>query len=209
MANRKTNPSPVTPSEITPPEITPPEVNDAGSENPSENVKTPVVSIEELSKQLAAMQEAEKKREEREAAREEEHKAKMAELDAKVAAVDKTNFDPAMAKIMNDKGTRQSYADKADRMKQKLAKEPMKTIYIPKNASEPDGIKFHVQLNGFIVEIPKDTYVDVPMSIWQVVVDSQRQIAKAGEKYRLDLNGKQARLERNIDPVAPSIPTEQ
>lgn len=221
MVKKKSNPSPVTGQNV-PPEITPPEIKDPsemgsspepeGNSNPGAKpsniipTPAPVLSLEELNNQMAELRKAEAEREEREKAREEEHQKKMSELNAAIDNVSKENFVPAMNKIVNDVPTRLAYTAKAERMKQKLSKEAVKTIFIPKAPTEPEGIKFHVQLNGFVVEIPKDTYVDVPITIWQTIVDSQQQIAKAGEKYRLDLNGKSPRLEKNIDPTIPATP---
>lgn len=196
--------------------IIPPEIKEPGTEGNSTPVVAkkssiidtpdPVLSLEELTKQMAEIKANALKAEENEKVRQAEHEAKMKELDEKLAASDKVNFAPLMNKIVNDVPTRAAYEAKARTMKEKLAKEETKTIFIPKPATEPEGIMFHVQLNGFIVEIPKDTYVDVPITVWQTIVDSQKQIAKAGEKYRLDLNGKSPRLEKSIDPVAPSTP---
>lgn len=204
----KKNSSPTVTAPITPPEITPPEITQPGNESgpvtPPTQPENPVLSLEELNKQMAEMRKAEAEREKREKEREEEHKKKMEEMDQAIDNASKENFNPSMNKILNDRPTRMAYAAKAEKMKNKLAKEPVKTIFIPKNPTEPDGIKFHVQLNGFTIEIPKDQYVDVPVTIWQTIVDSQKQIARAGEKYRLDLNGKLPRLEKSIDPVAPS-----
>ncbi|MCK5211701.1 hypothetical protein KAJ89_03295 [Candidatus Parcubacteria bacterium] len=77
---------------------------------------------------------------------------------------------------------------KADRMKKGLLKQPQVNVMIPLADGENPDIRLSVNLNGYRLDLPKNTYCPVPKQIAEVVMDSQKQQAKALKPFLIDRN---------------------
>jgi len=83
---------------------------------------------------------------------------------------------------------------KAERMREKLAKQPKVRVLIPISSNEKQGSTMSVILNGYRLNIAKGVYVDVPEQVADVIMESQKQTVKAldhplkikGDKPELD-----------------------
>jgi hypothetical protein len=135
--------------------------------------------------------------------REAEHKLAMEKMEKAEADRVKNSqpYNASLNQVINDRPTQLQYETKRDTMKAKWAKEidegKVGTIYIPKPAGEPDGIRFHVQFNGAILELEKDTYIEnVPLSVVNEVRECLKQQKDAGKAARLDLNSD---LQKHLD----------
>ena len=74
---------------------------------------------------------------------------------------------------------------KADFMKKGLLKQPRVRIMIPK-ANKSDSFPLSVTLNGYRLDLPKQTYVEVPQQVAEVVMDNQTQTQEALKPFRID-----------------------
>lgn len=89
-----------------------------------------------------------------------------------------------------------SYKTKLQRTKEALAKQPKVRIIIPREKGETEGAYETVQINGYLFQIKKGVYVEVPEQVAQIIMESQQQteeaIAKAlrgapdGERMEFD-----------------------
>lgn len=68
---------------------------------------------------------------------------------------------------------------KLERTKAALAKQPRVRIIIPKEASETDGAFETVQINGYLIQIKKGVYVDVPEQVAKIITDSRNETEEA------------------------------
>lgn len=74
------------------------------------------------------------------------------------------------------------YHSKAGVMREKLKREPTVRMLIPRVDGESKSIQQSIGLNGYKLELPKNTYVDLPMSIANVIRNSQKQVEDAYEE---------------------------
>jgi hypothetical protein len=85
-----------------------------------------------------------------------------------------------------DKALKQSAAE----MKAALDKQPKVSIMIPfevgENAENAKKIPFHVNLNGYAMDIPRGTYVDVPMQVADLIKERLESEGKIGRQWRID-----------------------
>lgn len=68
---------------------------------------------------------------------------------------------------------------KAAKMKAFLLKQPIRTMLIPRPMGEDVSIKQSVCLNGYRLDFPKDTYVEVPLQVADVLRESLKQTVAA------------------------------
>lgn len=84
---------------------------------------------------------------------------------------------------------------KAEKMKVFLLKQPKVRMIFPHPVGEAPSIKQTVCLNGYRLELPKDTYVDVPEAIANVLAESLKQTNVAIQKGQISGDkGKEAAL---------------
>ncbi len=94
-----------------------------------------------------------------------------------------------------------AHGSKAAIMKKQLDAQPKITIMIPLGLGEPRGATHPVQLNGYRLNIRKGVYVDVPLQIAKVVMESQQLTEEALNNYYL-MNAEgvsQAMRDKNIN----------
>ena len=214
MTNGKTNSNNPIDSNI-PPRITEPGIETPPIETPKSSIlpdppqtenTTPVATPPEQPKAVLTQKDIQdfmavmKANEER---REIEHKEAMEKMEKAEADRVKNSqpYNTSLNQVINDRPTQLQYETKRDSMKAKWAKEieegKVGTIYIPKPAGEPDGIRFHIQFNGAILELDKDTYIEnVPLSVVTEVRECLKQQKDAGKAARLDLNSD---LQKHLD----------
>ena len=77
---------------------------------------------------------------------------------------------------------------KADKMKKQLLKQDRVRIIIPKADGEDPKIRLSVNLNGYRLDLPKNTYLDLPDQIADVIIDSQKQQTEALIPFRVPAN---------------------
>lgn len=68
---------------------------------------------------------------------------------------------------------------KAALMKEKLLKQPRVRIFIPRSSGESRTIPLSVTLNGYRLDLPKQTYLELPLQVAEIVMDSQKQTEEA------------------------------
>jgi hypothetical protein len=66
-----------------------------------------------------------------------------------------------------------------EKWKLHFAKQPKKSIMIPREKSDPVGAYETVQINGYTFQITKGVYVEVPEQIAQIIMESQQQTEQA------------------------------
>lgn len=65
-----------------------------------------------------------------------------------------------------------------------LKKQPKRTINIPKEPGESEDAFETVMINGYIMQIKKGVYVEVPEQVAKIIMDSQKQTTEALEKAK-------------------------
>jgi hypothetical protein len=134
---------------------------------PNEQIEKALLEIEELKKQLDARNEALDKREK--------------ELDARSDELKKTPIHNTTPQ------EEEAYKTKAQKMKEFLWKQPKITIMIPLELGEKDGAYLPVTLNGYRLNIRKNTYVEVPKPIADLLREILKQNEAAGYDFRTDV----------------------
>ena len=77
---------------------------------------------------------------------------------------------------------------KASRMKTFLLSQPRLRMLIPRPMGEDQSVMQSVNLNGYRLDFPKDTYIDVPQQIADVLMESLKQTNAAIQINRIDGN---------------------
>ena len=84
---------------------------------------------------------------------------------------------------------------KAEKMKKFLLSQPKVRMLIPRNQGEDRTVAQSVCLNGYRLDFPKDTYVEVPLQVADVLGESLNQTNAALMRDRIDGNkGREAAL---------------
>ena len=79
---------------------------------------------------------------------------------------------------------------KAEKMKKFLLKQPKVRMLIPRPQGEAGTVDQTVCLNGYRLDFPKDTYVEVPLQVAEVLGESLKQTNAAVQRNRIDGNEK-------------------
>lgn len=130
-----------------------------------EKIAKALHDIEVLNEQIKARQEAQDKRE--------------AELNKREAELKNT---PAITKEEVE-----AYKTKAQKMKEFLWSQPLVTIMIPLEQGEKEGTTLPITLNGYRLNLRKNTYVEVPKPIADLLKDILKQNEAAGRDFRIDV----------------------
>jgi len=77
------------------------------------------------------------------------------------------------------KQTNPALGSKSADMKANLLKQDKVRIFIPRQNQEDPGIKLPVTLNGYRLDLPKQVYIEVPMQVAEVIMDSLQQTEQA------------------------------
>lgn len=75
--------------------------------------------------------------------------------------------------------TNPSPGSKAERMKAYLLAQPKVRMFIPRPQGEDQTILQSVNLNGYRLDLPKQTYLEVPQQVAEVLMESLQQTEKA------------------------------
>ena len=81
-----------------------------------------------------------------------------------------------------------SLSDRAEMTKQRLAKEPKVGIIIPLEQGEKQGAVKTVNINGYRFEIMKNTFVQLPKSVFEVLAHSMKASVTAKTAHPLNLS---------------------
>lgn len=88
----------------------------------------------------------------------------------------------------------QLHRTRALRMKEHLDKQPKVRVLIPFNSGEtPEQAKkipFHVNINGWTMDVPRGVMVDVPEQVAQMVYERLESEGRIGSQYRIDSDEK-------------------
>lgn len=78
----------------------------------------------------------------------------------------------------------------AQKMKAHLDAQPKVSIMIPfdagVNPEQAKKIPFHVNLNGYAIDIPKGVYVEVPKQVAEIIKERLESEGKIGSEWRID-----------------------
>ena len=78
----------------------------------------------------------------------------------------------------------------AQKMKAHLDAQPKVSIMIPfevgENRENEKKVKFHVNLNGYALDIPRGVYVDVPRQVAEIIKERLESEGKIGADWRID-----------------------
>ncbi len=146
----------------------------AAGKSPAQTPK-PVTADERIEKALKDIEEMNKALEARQKALDEKEK----ELNEKADKINKDRV-PTAAET-------KSYQTKAQKMKEYLWSQPKVTIMIPLEQGEKEGTTLPVTLNGYRLNIRKNTYVEVPKPVADLLMDILKQNEAAGRDFRMDL----------------------
>lgn len=83
---------------------------------------------------------------------------------------------------------------KAEIMKNVLLSQKRVTVFIPRKEAESDQILQTVNLNGYHLELPKQTYLELPEQIVDLLKDSLKQDEEALRSFRIDTRDKENAL---------------
>lgn len=68
---------------------------------------------------------------------------------------------------------------KAEIMKRTLLKQERYRVFVPRRENEDPKLKLSVTLNGYRLDLPKQTYLELPKQIVEVIMDSLQQTESA------------------------------
>lgn len=83
---------------------------------------------------------------------------------------------------------------KAEIMKKKLLSQEIVTVFIPRKEGESDKVLQTVNLNGYHLELPKQTYLELPKQIVDILKESLKQDEEALRAFRIDTPQKEQAL---------------
>ena len=89
-----------------------------------------------------------------------------------------------------DPKTNPAKESKAEIMKETLLNQLKVKIIVPKAEGEDPTARLSVNLNGYRLDLPKNTYLDVPEQIADIIIDSQKQQTQALMPFRIDRDQK-------------------
>ena len=100
-----------------------------------------------------------------------------------------TGITPQQERVEQTKADQALRSD-VQKMKDHLAKQRKVSIMIPFEAGEkPDqarNITFHVNLNGYAMDLPRGKYIDVPEQVADVIKERLESEGKIGAEWRID-----------------------
>lgn len=91
-------------------------------------------------------------------------------------------------RVLGSPSTDPDNGSKAERMKKNLLSQPKIRMIIPVEPKESPNIRKSVTLNGYRLDFPKNTYIDVPEQIAEVLRVSLQQTEQALAMNRIDGN---------------------
>lgn len=107
-----------------------------------------------------------------------------------------SNVEAKAAKIepqMQRKADQELKSD-AQKMKEHLAKQRKVMIMIPfdpgVNPEQAKKIPFHLNLNGYAIDLQKGVYVEVPEQVAEIVKERLESEGKIGQQWRADLDAR-------------------
>lgn len=109
-----------------------------------------------------------------------EDKRKLRDFTSKVEPEDRKNHPWTGFEAPDKNGHKISlYRGKAAYMREKLKRQPMIRTYIPRPEGEDSSIPETINLNGYKLNIQKNTYCDLPLQIADIIRESHQQIENA------------------------------
>ena len=107
--------------------------------------------------------------------------------------------EPKVDETVEDRKAAKALRTDAAKMKAHLDKQKKVSMMIPfeagENPEQAKNIPFHVNLNGYVLNIPRGVYTDVPEQVADVIRERLESEGKIGQEWRIDKNpNKQAAL---------------
>lgn len=104
----------------------------------------------------------------------------------------KVNDVPSIGAELGDRAylTDPDKGSRAEKMKRHLLVQPRVRILVPRSAGEHASVLMTVNLNGYRLDFPKNTYIEMPEQIAEVIMQSQAQTDVALQAFRIDGNSK-------------------
>lgn len=82
----------------------------------------------------------------------------------------------------------------AKRMKEHLEAQPKVMIMIPfdagVNPEQAKKIPFHLNLNGYAINLPRGQYIEVPQQVAEIIKERLESEGKIGQQWRVDMDAK-------------------
>ena len=101
----------------------------------------------------------------------------------------------AQERAEDAKATR-ALRESAREMKAALDKQPKVSLMIPFDAGEnPEAAKnvpFHINLNGYVMDLPRGQYIEVPQQVADVIKERLESEGKIGREWRVDASSRRA-----------------
>lgn len=88
--------------------------------------------------------------------------------------------------VVGGQATDPDSGSKAAIMKVNLLSQPRVSIFIPRREGESPKVTLSVNLNGYRLDLPKQTYLELPKQVAEVIIESQRQQVQALQPFRID-----------------------
>ena len=82
-----------------------------------------------------------------------------------------------------------SVGSKAEKMKKFLLEQPRVRVFVPRTVNESPKVLQTVNLNGYRLDFPKNTYIEMPEQIAEVLRRSLAQTEDALNQFRIDREG--------------------
>jgi len=83
---------------------------------------------------------------------------------------------------------------KTEKMKKVLLSQKRVRIFVPRKEGESDKVLQSVNINGYRLDFPKQTYLDLPEQIADLLKDSLIQDEQALQSFRIDTSEKEQAL---------------
>lgn len=124
---------------------------------------------------------------------------KMAQLDAAIAQAQQAaqEYQQKISDLSNNENffksnatvqDQQAFETKKELTKRKLEAQPKVTVLVPLQGQEKVGTILPVTINGYVTEIPKGQYVEVPQQVGDIIRESLNQTIAAESYNPFNLN---------------------
>lgn len=106
-----------------------------------------------------------------------------------------TTPKPVVNEKVEERKAEKALRNDARAMKAHLEAQPKVSIMIPfevgENPENGKKVKFHCNLNGYAMDIPRGVYVEVPLQIADMIKERLESEGKIGAQWRIDRDARQ------------------
>lgn len=185
----KTTPAKIVPKKITPAAAKKPTPVKAKAKAPKEEIEdTELDTDEEEESEEEDEEPAPKLRSKAEMQEDESHADQESDYLRKYQ-YKKVNNIPMLGSVGGEQ-TDPDPGSKAEVMKNFLLKQPRVTVMIPLDPGSDPKVLHSVTRNGYRLDFPSNTYIEVPVSIAEMIRDSNNQTLAALSQFKVDVGSK-------------------